>query len=100
MREQDAPFASATGSFLPNLGTLRDAHANTFDGLNKMEISPTVGTIAIVHQPRKPGATDEDTEVAGNRFMKVLQEAGFKEIRVEMRIMKPVSAICLLGMNK
>ena len=58
------------------------------------------GMMAIVHQPRKPGAKDKDTEAAGKWLSKAMQNAGFKQIRVEKRIMKPVSTICLLGINE
>ena len=58
------------------------------------------GTIAIVHQPRNPGSTDKDTQNAGSKFFRILLEAGFEDIRVEEKVMKPVPAICLLGINK
>jgi ubiquinone/menaquinone biosynthesis C-methylase UbiE len=57
------------------------------------------GVIAIVHQPRKPGATEQDSTEAGNKFSKLLEEAQFKNIRIEKKIMKPVSTICILGTN-
>jgi hypothetical protein len=56
-------------------------------------------TIAIVHQPRKPGATDVDADDAGRRFQALLHEAGFREIKMEKRLMKPVSTICLIGVH-
>jgi ubiquinone/menaquinone biosynthesis C-methylase UbiE len=57
------------------------------------------GVIAIVHQPRKPGATEQDSTEAGDHFSKYLEEAQFKNIRIEKKIMKPVSTICVLGTN-
>jgi ubiquinone/menaquinone biosynthesis C-methylase UbiE len=57
------------------------------------------GAIAIVHQPRKPGATDQDSTDAGDRFAEYLEKAQFKNIRIEKKIMKPVSTVCVLGMN-
>jgi ubiquinone/menaquinone biosynthesis C-methylase UbiE len=57
------------------------------------------GVIAIVHQPRKPGATDQDSTDAGDRFSKSLEEAQFKDIRIEKKLMKPVSTVCVLGTN-
>jgi ubiquinone/menaquinone biosynthesis C-methylase UbiE len=57
------------------------------------------GIIAIVHQPRKPGATDQDSTDAGNQFSKYLEKAQFKNIKVEKRLMKPVSTVCVLGAN-
>jgi cyclopropane fatty-acyl-phospholipid synthase-like methyltransferase len=57
------------------------------------------GIIAIVHQPRKPGATDQDSKDAGDQFSKYLEKAQFKNIRIEKKLMKPVSAVCVLGTN-
>jgi ubiquinone/menaquinone biosynthesis C-methylase UbiE len=57
------------------------------------------GIIAIVHQPRKPGATDQDSTDAGDRFSKYLKKTQFKNIRIEKKLMKPVSTVCVLGMN-
>jgi hypothetical protein len=55
------------------------------------------GIIAIVHQPRKPGATDQDSTDAGVQFSKYLEKAQFKHIRIEKKLMKPVSTVCVLG---
>ena len=41
------------------------------------------GIIALVHQPRKPGATDDDAVAAANRFRKQMKETGFSDIRIE-----------------
>jgi len=57
------------------------------------------GVIAIVHQPRKPGATEQDSIDAGDEFSKYLEKAQFKNIRVEKKLMKPVSTVCVLGTN-
>jgi len=53
------------------------------------------GTIALVHQPRKPGATDADATDAGNNFSDLLQQAGFENIKIHKKIMKPVSTVCV-----
>ncbi len=57
------------------------------------------GEIAIVHQPRKPGATEQDSIDTGNQFSRYLEDAQFKNIRVEKKLMKPVSTVCVLGTN-
>lgn len=57
------------------------------------------GVIALVHQPRKPGATEADSEQAGKTFSAYLAHAGFQEITIERKPMKPVSVICILGIN-
>jgi SAM-dependent methyltransferase len=55
------------------------------------------GIIALVHQPRNPGATEDDTTKAGERFAHFLESAGFEDINVEKKVMKPVSTVCVLG---
>jgi ubiquinone/menaquinone biosynthesis C-methylase UbiE len=57
------------------------------------------GIIAIVHQPRKPGATEQDAIEAGDQFSNYLEKAQFKNIRIEKKMMKPVSTVCVLGTN-
>ncbi len=57
------------------------------------------GVIAIVHQPRKPGATEQDSTEAGDKFLKYMEEAQFNNVRIEKKIMKPVPTICVLGTN-
>jgi len=57
------------------------------------------GIIAIVHQPRKPGATDQDSTDAGDQFSEYLEKAQFDKIRIEKKLMKPVSTVCVLGTN-
>jgi SAM-dependent methyltransferase len=57
------------------------------------------GIVAIVHQPRKPGATEQDATEAGERFSTYLERAQFRNIRIEKKMMKPVSSVCVLGVN-
>lgn len=57
------------------------------------------GLIALVHQPRKPGATEEDATEVGERFAHDLEMAGFQEIKVERKRMKPVSTVYVQGRN-
>jgi len=57
------------------------------------------GTIAIVHEPRQRGATDQDTIDAGRRISETLEASGFEEVRRELRRMKPVSTVCVIGKN-
>ncbi|MFW9928524.1 MAG: class I SAM-dependent methyltransferase [Candidatus Thorarchaeota archaeon] len=58
------------------------------------------GVIAFVHQPRNPGATDDDAVKSANHYNDLMKQAGFKEIRIEKKIMKPVATICVMGVNK
>jgi SAM-dependent methyltransferase len=57
------------------------------------------GIIAIVHQPRNKGATDEDATKAGERISERLAASGFEGVRVEFKRMNPVSAVCVIGKN-
>jgi SAM-dependent methyltransferase len=54
------------------------------------------GRIAIVSQPRCPGATVETTVAAGREIAARLTEAGFTRIRSETLALKP-PVICVIG---
>jgi len=54
------------------------------------------GLIAIVSQPRCPGATADTTAAAAIRIVGVLEEAGFDAIRVETLALKP-PVTCVIG---
>jgi ubiquinone/menaquinone biosynthesis C-methylase UbiE len=57
------------------------------------------GQIAITLQPRSKGATEETTHQEGEKIVHYLKEAGFSQIRLETKKMKPVSAVCAIGVN-
>jgi trans-aconitate methyltransferase len=57
------------------------------------------GILTLVHQPRSLGATEEDATEAGERFARYLEMAGFKDIKVERKRMKPVSTVGVQGRN-
>jgi trans-aconitate methyltransferase len=59
----------------------------------------TGGIIALVHQPRIPGTTEDDATEAGEQFARYLEMAGFKDIKVERKMMKPVSTVYVQGRN-
>jgi len=54
------------------------------------------GRIAIVSQPRCPGATAETTVAAGREIVARLTAAGFTGIRSDTLALKP-PVICVLG---
>lgn len=54
------------------------------------------GRIAIVSQPRCPGATEETTVAAGREIATRLAAAGFTGIRSEMLALKP-PVVCMIG---
>jgi hypothetical protein len=51
--------------------------------------------VSGVHQPRKPGATEQDSTKTGDQFSKYLEKAQFKNIRIDKKMM----TVCGLGMN-
>jgi ubiquinone/menaquinone biosynthesis C-methylase UbiE len=55
------------------------------------------GRLAITHQPRQPGATDDLTRTDAERIVAALARAGFARVSVEVLPMKPVSAACVLA---
>jgi len=55
------------------------------------------GKIFLVHQPRKPGANEKDTDDAGAQFARCLEEAGFRNVVVLKKQMRPVPAVCIVG---
>jgi SAM-dependent methyltransferase len=57
------------------------------------------GVIALTLQPRRRGATADDTQAAAKRMAASLEAAGFGEVRTEILEMAPVEAACVLGRN-
>ena len=55
------------------------------------------GIIAIAHQPRSQGAREADAIKAGERISERLIASGFQEARVELKRMKPVPTVCVIG---
>jgi SAM-dependent methyltransferase len=56
------------------------------------------GLIAVVHQPRGPGASDETSVASGRENAATLARAGFSDVRVETLALKP-AVTCALGVN-
>jgi hypothetical protein len=57
------------------------------------------GLIAVVHQPRGPGASDETSAAKGREIAVALVRAGFSGVRVETMRLKP-AVVCALGLNE
>jgi SAM-dependent methyltransferase len=57
------------------------------------------GVIAIVHQPRGPGASDETAHAGGREIAAALLRAGFSEVRLETMRLKP-AVVCALGVSR
>jgi SAM-dependent methyltransferase len=56
------------------------------------------GVIAVAHQPRGPGATDEVSAAAGREIAAVLERAGFSPVRLETLGLSP-AVVCAIGVN-
>ena len=56
------------------------------------------GLIAVAHQPRGPGATDETSAAKGREIAAALARAGLSDVRVETLRLKP-AVVCALGVN-
>jgi len=56
-----------------------------------------MGVIAITHQPRFKGATEQEAISCGEKIATVMNVAGLKNTRIEVKKMEPVAAICVLG---
>jgi SAM-dependent methyltransferase len=56
------------------------------------------GLIAVAHQPRGPGATDETSAAKGREIAVALIRARFTEVRLEAMRLKP-AVVCALGVN-
>ena len=54
------------------------------------------GRVALVSQPRCPGATAATSEAAASELAAMLTEAGFEHLRTEMLDLDPPAA-CVLG---
>ncbi|WP_053218304.1 class I SAM-dependent methyltransferase [Virgibacillus senegalensis] len=58
------------------------------------------GIVAITVQPFEKGATEETVKQIGNKIANQLKDAGFSSIRMEIISTKPVSTVCVLGINQ
>jgi ubiquinone/menaquinone biosynthesis C-methylase UbiE len=76
-----------------NLGMWHDPDARLKE-LRRI-IAPA-GRIAIVSQPRCPGATAEITWLAGHELVERLERAGFTGVRSETLALSP-PVVCVLG---
>jgi ubiquinone/menaquinone biosynthesis C-methylase UbiE len=56
------------------------------------------GLIAVVHQPRGPGATDERSAAAGRENAAALERAGFSPVRLETLGLSP-AVVAAIGLN-
>ena len=82
--------------FGPGLAILqlsREARAGYVCGVDHSELM-----IAVAHQPRGPGATDETSAAKGRELASVLARAGFSPVQLRTLPLKP-AVVCALGVN-
>ncbi len=58
------------------------------------------GRIALALQPRFQGATNDDAHDAGRDLVEKLSAAGFGQVRLEIKPLKPISVVCAVGVNE
>jgi threonine synthase len=82
--------ANPTGSHKDRLPPLAIAFA--------LQLLLPRGLIAVAHQPRGPGASDEVSAATGREIAAALVRAGFSRVRVETMRLRP-AVVCALGVN-
>lgn len=71
------------------LGPAREMHRVLREG----------GLIAIAVQPRSEGASEGTAREIGKKLTESLKSAGFSQVRLESKKLRPVSAVCALGVK-
>ncbi|GIN22650.1 class I SAM-dependent methyltransferase [Siminovitchia fordii] len=56
--------------------------------------------IAITIQPFTNGATEDTAKQIGMEITNYLEKAGYTNIKMELKNMNPVAAVCVLGVNR
>ena len=72
---------------------------NQDNGLHFRGLLRSGSLIAVAHQPRGPGASDETSAAWGREMEAALAQAGFSEVRLETMALKP-KVVCALGVNR
>ncbi len=75
-----------------------DVPAKTLQKVRKF-MKP-MGLIVITVQPFNINATDETIEQFGKQIFHWMHEAGFSDLKVNYKPLKPASAVAVLGVNK
>ena len=57
------------------------------------------GLVAVVHQPRGPGASDAASAARGRELAAALDQAGFASVRLKTLSIKP-AVVCALAINE
>jgi len=57
------------------------------------------GRIAVAVQPRSKGANERTAREMGKMLTESLKSAGFSQVRLESKKLKPVSVVCAVGVK-
>jgi SAM-dependent methyltransferase len=57
------------------------------------------GVLAVTVQPRWRGADERSAQDTGRALAAALEEAGLTQVRTERKALRPVSAVCVLGVK-
>jgi ubiquinone/menaquinone biosynthesis C-methylase UbiE len=57
------------------------------------------GQVALAIQPRNQGATEATALKTGEKLVKALSAAGFSPVRLERKLLRPVSVVCALAIK-
>ncbi len=57
------------------------------------------GQVALAIQPRNKGATEATVLETGERLVEALSAAGFSPVRLERKLLQPVSVVCALAIK-
>jgi len=86
----DKAFSINVAHFWPDpLVPVREMHRVLREG----------GRIAIAVQPRSQGANERTARDMGKMLTENLKTAGFSQVRLESKKMKPVSVVCAVGVK-
>jgi len=67
--------------------------------LEMRRVTRTSGIVAVAVQPRSKGAKERTARETGRWLVDNMRAAGFNEVRLEVKRMKPVSAVCAIGVK-
>jgi cyclopropane fatty-acyl-phospholipid synthase-like methyltransferase len=83
--------------FSVNLAQFVPEKAELFAAIHRL-LGPG-GRVATTYQPRHRGATAADARRTAEELAQLMRPAGFQQIRIEELPLKPVPAVCVLGMR-
>jgi ubiquinone/menaquinone biosynthesis C-methylase UbiE len=94
------PYANATFDKIFSINVVQ-FWTNPLDELTELQrVLKPGGLIALAIQPRISNATEATSQETGQFLVHLLTAAGFEQVRLESKPMRPVSVVCALGINQ